>query len=99
MWVNVGVESEFEIENMQFLPPDPKMKKNTLFSMKNTKVAYSIFLMVFLAEWGDKSQVATVAMGAARDFARARPGPYKPLGFPQHTNRPMAKLKTICATK
>ncbi|CAD7924361.1 unnamed protein product [Amoebophrya sp. A25] len=28
----------------------------------------AIFTMTFVAEWGDKSQVATVAMGAARDF-------------------------------
>jgi len=34
---------------------------------KALKMIYTIFFMVLMAEWGDKSQVATIAMGAARD--------------------------------
>lgn len=44
-----------------------KESRTPLFSAKSLKMIYAIYAMVLMAEWGDKSQVATIAMGAARD--------------------------------
>ncbi|CAD7929352.1 unnamed protein product [Amoebophrya sp. A120] len=59
----VGVSEELA-ETEKELKEDKtlKQKKSVL------QVVGAIFAMTFLAEWGDKSQVSTVAMGAARDF-------------------------------
>lgn len=58
----VGVSEELE-ETEKELEDDKNLKASSAF-----KLISGIFSMTFLAEWGDKSQVATVAMGAARDF-------------------------------
>merc|ERR1712032_69034 len=50
-------ETEKELED------DKELK-----SKSSLRLVMGIFTMTFLAEWGDKSQVATIAMGAARDY-------------------------------
>eukprot|EP00418_Pyrodinium_bahamense_P072435 CAMPEP_0179085748 /NCGR_PEP_ID=MMETSP0796-20121207/38852_1 /TAXON_ID=73915 /ORGANISM="Pyrodinium bahamense, Strain pbaha01" /LENGTH=201 /DNA_ID=CAMNT_0020783193 /DNA_START=41 /DNA_END=646 /DNA_ORIENTATION=- len=58
----VGASEELE-ETEKELEDDKTIKVSSPVKLVN-----SIFTMTFLAEWGDKSQVATIAMGAARDF-------------------------------
>lgn len=58
-----GVSDELE-ETEKELEDDSETKKAT----NSRQLMMSIFMMTFTAEWGDKSQIATVAMGAALDF-------------------------------
>merc|ERR1712194_729532 len=58
----MGVSDELE-ETEKELGDDASLKSTSGF----LGVVSSIFLMTFMAEWGDKSQLATIAMGGSRD--------------------------------
>lgn len=62
-----GLGASDELEETEKELADDKEGKLTK-AKTATQLIFSIFSMTFLAEWGDKSQVATIAMGAARDF-------------------------------
>lgn len=57
-----GVSEELE-ETQKELDDDKTLKKNR----GAVALIVAIFTMTFMAEWGDKSQIATVAMGGSRD--------------------------------
>lgn len=66
------VEQELEKKSKQSLDIDlEKDKKNTSFLASLQQFFSSVFwqswTMTFLAEWGDRSQIATIAMAAASD--------------------------------
>ena len=42
-------------------------EKKGQYAAPSYHIIMNIFVMVFLAEWGDKSQIATIAMAAARN--------------------------------
>lgn len=47
---------------------DNKSKKLTLSKAENLKVFTQAFTLTFLAEWGDRSQIATVALAASKNI-------------------------------
>lgn len=47
---------------------DNKSKKSTLSKAENLKVFTQAFTLTFLAEWGDRSQIATVALAASKNI-------------------------------
>jgi putative Ca2+/H+ antiporter (TMEM165/GDT1 family) len=59
------VEEELQAKNDEALEEGEDNKKS--FSSKNLKVFTQAFTMTFLAEWGDRSQIATIALAAAKD--------------------------------
>jgi Predicted membrane protein len=42
-------------------------KKQSLSSKTPKNICFQAFLLTFLAEWGDRSQIATIALAAAKD--------------------------------
>jgi putative Ca2+/H+ antiporter (TMEM165/GDT1 family) len=59
------VEEELQAKHDASLEEGEDQKKS--FSSKNLKVFTQAFTMTFLAEWGDRSQIATIALAAAKD--------------------------------
>lgn len=46
-----------------------KLKGNsTLFQSENLKVFTQVFTLTFLAEWGDRSQIATIALASSKNL-------------------------------
>merc|ERR1712194_40409 len=58
----VGVSDELQ-ETDKELSNDKNLKENS----RGLSLIITIFSMTFMAEWGDKSQVATVAMGGSKN--------------------------------
>lgn len=57
-----GVSEELGEVEESLKDDDKILKAKGLYT-----VVIGVFAMTFIAEWGDKSQIATIAMGAARD--------------------------------
>ena len=49
---------------MELAPPTPKRKKQNLLWSLVSPALIQAFTMTFLAEWGDRSQIATIVMAA-----------------------------------
>jgi putative Ca2+/H+ antiporter (TMEM165/GDT1 family) len=60
-----GSEAEDDMEAGVGTPK--KTKQKSMFEQFLSPVFIQCFTMTFLAEWGDRSQIATIALAAAKD--------------------------------
>lgn len=65
------IESNFKSTNSTSTPsaPSPNLKKqgNSFFSYQDFKIFSQALTLTFLAEWGDRSQITTIALASSRD--------------------------------
>lgn len=52
------------IDDLELAPPTPKRKKQSILWSLVSPALIQAFTMTFLAEWGDRSQIATIVMAA-----------------------------------
>lgn len=62
----VAAEEEDTIEDVEDGKPSSSNKKGSLRT-ENLKVFTQAFTLTFLAEWGDRSQIATIALAASKN--------------------------------
>ncbi|KAJ6638952.1 Transmembrane protein [Pseudolycoriella hygida] len=63
-------EDEFEKETTLYHDPETgsiQKKKNRNFGFMTSRILMQAFTMTFLAEWGDRSQLTTIILGARED--------------------------------
>ncbi len=56
-------QQKIEIEMNDKMTPMPKNPRK--FAISDTMILTQAFIMTFLAEWGDRSQIATIALAAS----------------------------------
>lgn len=65
-----GALSPSTVQRRAFSSPQPSSgasQSRAAIPMSTFAVLATTFTMTFVAEWGDRSQIATIAMGAAKD--------------------------------
>jgi putative Ca2+/H+ antiporter (TMEM165/GDT1 family) len=60
-------ETEAELTKKDEQDPESGQSLGSLLGKSNLRVMTSAFSITFLAEWGDRSQIATIALAAAKD--------------------------------
>lgn len=61
--------NDVEMGRVQFTPQSSIVSEvKNLFSLVLSPIWIQVFVMTFLGEWGDRSQVATIAMAAGSDY-------------------------------